>query len=83
MHLLWTFLIGLVAGAVAKLLMPGKDPGGWFVTALLGVAGAFVATFLGKALGWYALGQTAGFLGAVVGAVALLAVYRLVRGRAE
>ena len=82
MHLVWTFLIGLVAGAVAKLLMPGKDPGGWIITALLGIAGAFVATFLGKALGWYVPGQQAGFLGAVIGAIALLAVYRLVRGRA-
>lgn len=81
MHLLWTFLIGLVAGAVAKLLMPGKDPGGWIITALLGIAGAFVATFLGKALGWYAIGQRAGFLGAVIGAIALLAVYRLLKGR--
>jgi uncharacterized membrane protein YeaQ/YmgE (transglycosylase-associated protein family) len=81
MHLLWTFLIGLVAGAVAKLLMPGKDPGGWIITALLGIAGAFLATFLGKALGWYVPGQQAGFLGAVIGAIALLAIYRLVKGR--
>lgn len=82
MHLLWTFLIGLVAGAVAKLLMPGKDPGGWIITALLGIAGAFVATFLGKALGWYVPGQQAGFIGAVIGAIALLGIYRLVKGRA-
>ena len=81
MHLVWTFLIGLVAGAVAKLLMPGRDPGGWIITALLGIAGAFVATFLGKALGWYEPGQQAGFLGAVIGAFALLGIYRLVKGR--
>lgn len=79
MHLLWTLLIGLLAGAVAKFLMPGKDPGGWVVTMLLGVAGSFVATFLGQAIGWYRAGQGAGFLGAVVGAFLLLFVYRLVR----
>ena len=63
MHLLWTLLIGLVIGAVAKLLMPGKDPGGFIVTMLIGIAGSFVATYIGQALGWYHEGQSAGFDG--------------------
>jgi uncharacterized membrane protein YeaQ/YmgE (transglycosylase-associated protein family) len=79
MGILWTLLIGLVAGIVAKLLMPGKDPGGFIITILLGIAGAFVATYLGQAIGWYEVGQQAGFIGAVVGAVILLIIYRMVR----
>lgn len=79
MGILWTLLIGLLAGIVAKLLMPGKDPGGFIITMLLGVAGAFVATYLGQAIGWYEAGQGAGFIGAVVGAIILLIIYRLVR----
>jgi uncharacterized membrane protein YeaQ/YmgE (transglycosylase-associated protein family) len=78
MSIIWTLLIGLAAGAVAKLLMPGKDPGGIIVTMLLGVAGAVVATYLGQALNLYQAGQSAGFIGAVVGAFLLLLVYRLV-----
>jgi uncharacterized membrane protein YeaQ/YmgE (transglycosylase-associated protein family) len=81
MGILWTLVIGLVAGIVAKLLMPGKDPGGFIITMLLGIAGAFVATYLGQAVGWYEAGQGAGFIGAVVGAVILLVIYRLVRRR--
>ena len=76
MHLLWTILIGFVAGAVAKFFMPGKDSGGFILTTLLGVAGALVATYLGRFIGWYEEGQAAGFIAAVVGAVLLLAVYR-------
>jgi uncharacterized membrane protein YeaQ/YmgE (transglycosylase-associated protein family) len=72
-------VIGLIAGIVAKLLMPGKDPGGFIITILLGIAGAFVATYLGQAIGWYEAGQQAGFIGAVVGAIILLVVYRMVR----
>jgi uncharacterized membrane protein YeaQ/YmgE (transglycosylase-associated protein family) len=79
MGILWTLVIGLVAGIVAKLLMPGKDPGGFIITILLGIAGAFVATWLGQAIGWYEAGQQAGFIGAVVGAVVILIVYRMVR----
>ncbi|HTZ34349.1 MAG TPA: GlsB/YeaQ/YmgE family stress response membrane protein [Methylomirabilota bacterium] len=75
--LLWTLFIGLIIGAVAKLLMPGKDPGGWIVTMLLGVAGSFVASYLGRMLGWYQEGQSAGFIMSVVGAILLLFVYRL------
>ena len=81
MSLLWTALIGLLAGAVAKALMPGRDPGGLIITMLLGVAGAMVGTFLGRAVGWYQAGQGAGFIAAVVGAVILLFRYRTVQGR--
>ena len=81
MGIIWTIIIGLVAGVVAKLLMPGKDPGGFIITILLGIAGAFVATYLGQAIGWYRAGEGAGFIGAVVGAVILLIVYRLVAKR--
>lgn len=80
MHILWMCLIGLVAGALAKLIMPGKDPGGFIVTMLLGIAGSLVAGFLGRFLGWYEEGQGAGFLMSVVGAILLLAVYRLFKG---
>jgi uncharacterized membrane protein YeaQ/YmgE (transglycosylase-associated protein family) len=77
MGLIWTLLIGLLAGAVAKLLMPGRDPGGFIITMLLGVAGAFLATWLGQAIGWYEAGESAGFIGAVVGAVIILIIYRV------
>jgi uncharacterized membrane protein YeaQ/YmgE (transglycosylase-associated protein family) len=79
MGIVWTLIIGLLAGIVAKFLMPGKDPGGFIITILLGIAGAFVATYLGQAIGWYQAGQGAGFIGAVVGAIILLLIYRLVR----
>ena len=81
MWLLGTIVIGLIAGAVAKLLMPGKDPGGVVVTILLGVAGSVVAGFLGRLLGWYSEGQTVGFIGSVIGAVLLLALYRMYTSR--
>ena len=71
-----TLVIGLIVGAIAKLLMPGKDPGGCIITILLGIAGAFVASYLGQALGWYQPGQPAGFIGSVVGAMILLLLYR-------
>ena len=74
--ILWILLIGLVIGAIAKLLMPGKDPGGCIVTMLLGIAGAFVASYLGQAVGWYRPGEPAGFIGSVVGAILLLLLYR-------
>ena len=75
--ILWILLIGLVIGAIAKLLIPGKDPGGCIVTILLGIAGALVASYLGQAVGWYQPGQAAGFIGSVVGAILLLLLYRL------
>jgi uncharacterized membrane protein YeaQ/YmgE (transglycosylase-associated protein family) len=74
--ILWILLIGLVIGAIAKLLMPGRDPGGCIVTILLGIAGALVASYLGQALGWYQPGQPAGFIGSVIGAMLLLLLYR-------
>jgi uncharacterized membrane protein YeaQ/YmgE (transglycosylase-associated protein family) len=74
--IVWILVIGLVVGAIAKLLMPGKDPGGCIITILLGIAGAFVASYLGQALGWYQPGQPAGFIGSVVGAMILLLLYR-------
>ena len=74
-------IIGGLAGGIAKLIMPGKDPGGCLVTILLGVAGAVVAGFLGRSLGWYEVGEGAGFLAASVGAIIILFVYRLVARR--
>ena len=75
--ILWVLLIGLIVGAIAKLLMPGKDPGGCIVTILLGIAGAVVASYLGRALGLYESGQPAGFIASIVGAMLLLLLYRL------
>jgi uncharacterized membrane protein YeaQ/YmgE (transglycosylase-associated protein family) len=79
--ILGTLVIGLVVGAIAKLLMPGRDPGGCLVTILIGIAGAFVAGFLGRAVGWYEPGQPAGFIASIIGAMLLLLVYRLMKGR--
>jgi uncharacterized membrane protein YeaQ/YmgE (transglycosylase-associated protein family) len=81
MEIIWTIIIGLLAGIVAKFLMPGRDPGGFIITILLGIAGAFVATYLGQAVGWYQAGEGAGFIGAVIGAIILLIIYRLIKGR--
>jgi uncharacterized membrane protein YeaQ/YmgE (transglycosylase-associated protein family) len=77
MSILWSIFIGLLAGGLAKLVMPGKDPGGTIVTIALGIAGSLVATFLGRAVGWYREGDATGFIGATVGAILLLAVYRM------
>ncbi len=79
--ILWTLIIGLVIGAIAKLLMPGKDPGGCIITILLGIAGAFVAGYLGRVLGWYQPGQPAGFIASIIGAMLLLLIYRLIAGK--
>ena len=73
-----TIVIGLLAGAVAKLLMPGKDPGGCIITILLGIAGSVVATYLGQAVGWYGPNEGARFIGSIVGAIIILFVYRMV-----
>lgn len=81
MEILTTILIGLVVGALAKLIMPGKDPGGIIVTILLGIAGAFIAGMLGQALGWYEAGEAPGWIASIIGAVILLAIYRAVVGR--
>jgi uncharacterized membrane protein YeaQ/YmgE (transglycosylase-associated protein family) len=81
MHIIGTIIIGLLVGIVAKLLMPGRDPGGFIITTLLGIAGAFLAKYIGQAAGWYAADESAGFIASVVGAVLLLLVYRLAVGR--
>ena len=79
MSLVLTIVIGLIVGVIAKLLMPGKDPGGFIVTTLIGIAGAFVARYLGQALGLYAEGEPAGFIASVLGAILLLVLYRVLR----
>ncbi|WP_372617096.1 GlsB/YeaQ/YmgE family stress response membrane protein [Falsiroseomonas sp.] len=81
MGFVWTIIIGFIAGLIAKFLMPGRDPGGFIITTLLGILGALVATWLGQAVGWYRAGEGAGLIGAVVGAVIVLAIYRMVAGR--
>jgi uncharacterized membrane protein YeaQ/YmgE (transglycosylase-associated protein family) len=80
--LLWEALIGLIVGAVAKLIMPGKDPGGIFITMAIGIAGSIGATYLGQLIGWYKQGQSAGFIMSVVGAILILWIYRLIKGKA-
>jgi uncharacterized membrane protein YeaQ/YmgE (transglycosylase-associated protein family) len=80
--LLWELIIGLVVGAVAKLVMPGKDPGGIWITMIIGIAGSILATYIGQAIGWYQAGQGAGFIMSVVGAVVLLLIYRVIKGAA-
>jgi len=81
LHFLWEAIIGLIVGAIAKLVMPGKDPGGIWITMALGVAGSLLAGFLGRAVGWYAPGQSAGFIMSIIGALILLGIYRLVKGK--
>src|SRR3954467_7243737 len=81
MHIIGVIVIGFLAGIVAKLLTPGRDPGGFIVTTLLGIAGAFVATYLGQAIGWYRADEGAGFIGAIVGAIIILAIYHMIVGR--
>ena len=81
MHIIGWILFGLAVGIVAKLLMPGRDPGGFFITALLGIVGSLVGGFLGRLLGWYGDGDPVGFVMAVVGSIVLLAAYRLTMGR--
>jgi uncharacterized membrane protein YeaQ/YmgE (transglycosylase-associated protein family) len=76
MHILWTIIIGFLAGVIAKFLMPGpNEPSGFIMTAVLGIVGAFVATFLGQAIGWYGPDQGAGLVASVIGAVIVLAIY--------
>ena len=79
--LLWEAIIGLIVGALAKFIMPGKDPGGIFITMLIGVAGALLATFIGSHVGLYKEGQRAGFIMSLLGAIVLLAIYRLIKGK--
>jgi len=81
MGIIGWIVFGLIVGAVAKLLMPGRDPGGWIVTILLGIAGAMVGGFLGRAAGWYGPNDAAGFLMSILGAIVLLFLYRMARGQ--
>jgi len=83
MNIIWTILLGLAAGIIAKFIYPGKEKMGWIVTTLLGIAGSFVATYLGQWLKIYQPGETAGFIGAIVGALVLLFVYGLIKKRAK
>jgi uncharacterized membrane protein YeaQ/YmgE (transglycosylase-associated protein family) len=84
MGILWTIIIGFVAGVIAKFIMPGdNEPTGFILTTILGIIGAFVATYLGQALGWYRPGEGAGLVGAVVGAIVVLLVYGMVAGRSR
>ena len=81
MSILWTIIIGFIAGVIAKFIMPGdNEPSGFILTAILGIIGAFVATYLGQALGWYRPGEGAGLIGAIVGAIIVLFVYGLLAG---
>jgi uncharacterized membrane protein YeaQ/YmgE (transglycosylase-associated protein family) len=82
MNILWTIIIGFIVGIIAKFIMPGSnEPKGFILTTILGIVGAFVATYLGQAVGWYGPGESAGFIGAIVGAVILLFVYGLLMSR--
>ena len=82
MGILWTIVVGFIAGVLAKLIMPGRnEPSGFVLTTILGIVGAMIATFLGQALGWYSAGEGAGFVGAVVGAMVLLFAWALVAKR--
>lgn len=81
MSFLWMLVVGLVVGAIAKLFMPGRDPGGVIITMLIGIAGSLIAGFLGRAVGWYTEGQPAGFIASILGAVLLLALYRALAAR--
>ncbi|MFC0409126.1 GlsB/YeaQ/YmgE family stress response membrane protein [Roseomonas elaeocarpi] len=81
MSIIWAIIIGFIVGLVAKFLMPGRDPGGFIVTTILGIVGSVVATYLGQAIGWYGPGQGAGFIASVIGAIILLIIYRMVARR--
>jgi uncharacterized membrane protein YeaQ/YmgE (transglycosylase-associated protein family) len=83
MSIIWTIIIGFVVGVIAKFLMPGdkSEPKGFILTTILGIVGAFVATYLGQAVGWYGAGESAGIIGAIVGAVILLFIYGLIQSR--
>jgi uncharacterized membrane protein YeaQ/YmgE (transglycosylase-associated protein family) len=80
MHYLWMIVIGFVIGAIAKALMPGKDPGGFLLTSIIGMVGALIAGFMGHALGWYGEGEPVGFIASVLGAILLLWAYRIFSG---
>jgi uncharacterized membrane protein YeaQ/YmgE (transglycosylase-associated protein family) len=81
LNFLYIIIIGFLAGVLAKFVMPGKDPGGFIITTVLGVVGALLATFLGRLIGWYKEGESGGFIAAVVGAIIILFVYRIIKRR--
>jgi uncharacterized membrane protein YeaQ/YmgE (transglycosylase-associated protein family) len=82
MGIIWTIIIGFLAGVVAKFIMPGKnEPSGFILTTILGIIGAVLATYLGQAIGWYRAGEGAGFIGAVVGAIIVLVIWGMIAGR--
>jgi uncharacterized membrane protein YeaQ/YmgE (transglycosylase-associated protein family) len=81
MGILWTILIGFIVGLVAKFLMPGRDPAGFIITVIIGIVGSVIATYLGRFLGFYQVGESAGFIAAVLGAIILLVIYRAVTGK--
>lgn len=81
MGIIWTIIIGFIVGLVAKFLMPGRDPGGFIVTVIIGIVGSVIATYLGRALGLYQVGESAGFIAAVLGSIILLFLYRMTIGR--
>ena len=85
MHIIWTIIIGFVAGLIARFFHPGNkfEPKGFILTALLGIVGAFAATYLGQAVGWYHAGESAGFIGAIVGAIIVLVVWGVIAPRLE
>lgn len=81
MGIIWAIVIGFIVGLLAKMIMPGRDPGGFIITVVIGIVGSLIATYGGQALGLYQAGEGAGFIGSLVGAIILLAIYRAVRGR--
>jgi uncharacterized membrane protein YeaQ/YmgE (transglycosylase-associated protein family) len=81
MGILWTILIGFIVGIVAKFLMPGRDPAGFIITVIIGIVGSVIATYLGRFLGFYQVGESAGFIAAVLGSIILLVIYRAVTGK--
>jgi uncharacterized membrane protein YeaQ/YmgE (transglycosylase-associated protein family) len=83
MHIIWTIIVGFIAGVVAKCIHPGKESMGFIMTTVLGIGGSLFATFIGQALGLYQVGSTAGFIGAVIGAILLLVIYGALRNRAK
>ena len=84
MSIIWTIIIGFIAGVIAKFITPGRnEPSGFILTTILGIIGAFVATYLGQAMGWYREGEGAGLIGAVVGAVIVLVIWGLIAGRRD
>lgn len=84
MGIIWTIIIGFVAGVIAKLIIPGRnEPQGFILTTILGIIGAFVATYLGQALGWYQAGEGAGLIGAIVGAIVVLVIWGAIAGRQD